>query len=147
MSWSMESVREAALTPAEIFSLYVDPSTWGDWGHNTRWARADGPVVEGSTVHVKAGYGKVYAVLIRRVIPDRYVGCEVRPRGMVLTNSFSVEPAPRGVRIRHEIQVSGAIAPLVRVLLKRLYTRSLAKETRRLVEVATARRAAATTSP
>jgi hypothetical protein len=65
---------------------------------------------------------------------------------MVLNNSFSVEPSPRGVRIRHEIQVSGPVAPLVRVLLKRLYTRLLAKETRRLVELATARRAAAAIS-
>lgn len=138
MSWSIESSREARLTPAEVYRFYADPSTWGSWGHNTKWARADGPVVEGATVHVKAGYGKVYPVLIRRAMPDRFVECEVRPRGMVVVNTYQVEPIADGVRIRHGIEVSGRIARLTKLLqLDKLYTRLLAKEISRLVELAT----------
>lgn len=137
MAWSIESVREANLTPTDIFRLYADPTTWGSWGHNTRWARANGPVVEGATVHVKAGYGTVYPVLIRRLVVDRYIECEVHPPGMVVVNTYEVQPIADGVRIRHTIEVSGRLAGVTKLIqLDRLYTRLLAKETRRLVELA-----------
>lgn len=137
MSWSIESVHEAALTPSQIFRFYTDPSTWGSWGHNTRWARAIGPVVEGAIVEVKAGYGTVYPVRVVRVEPDRLVVCEVRPMGMLVTNTYEVAPSPAGVRIRHAIDVDGKIAGLTRILqFPRLYRRLLDKEIRRLVALA-----------
>ena len=148
MSWSIESVREANLGPSDVFRLYADPSTWGSWGHNTRWARAEGPVVEGATVHVKAGYGKVYPVLIRRLVVDRYIECEVRPAGLVVVNTYDVQPTPNGVRVRHGIEVSGRLARLLNLLfLDKLYSRLLSKETRRLVELAAMRRDAQRPSP
>jgi hypothetical protein len=77
--WTIRSWAQAPVPPEAIFAFYVDPTTWGSWGHNTRWARARGPipVQEGSIVDVKAGYGKVYPVLMRRVVADRYVECEI----------------------------------------------------------------------
>jgi hypothetical protein len=68
VSWTIESVREADVEPAAVFALYADPATWSRWGHNARWARADGPLVEGGTVDVRAGYGSVYHCLIRRAL-------------------------------------------------------------------------------
>ena len=137
MAWSIESVREAALSPSEVFRFYADPSTWGRWGHNTRWARADGPVVEGGIVHVKAGYGAVYAVRVVKVVPDRLIVCEVRPVGLLVTNSYEVEPSGAGVRIRHTIQVAGRLAGLLRVFqMPWFYRRLLAREIRRLVALA-----------
>jgi hypothetical protein len=141
VAWSIESVRDANLSAVDVFRLYADPSTWGSWGHNTRWARADGPIVEGAIVHVKAGYGKVYPVRIRRLVVDRSIECEVRPAGLVVVNSYEVQPTPDGVRIRHRIEVSGRLARLLNLLfLDKLYTRLLSKETRRLVELAARRR-------
>lgn len=137
MAWSIESVHEAALTPSEIYRFYANPSTWGRWGHNTRWARATGPIVEGAIVDVKAGYGTVYGVRLLRVVPDRLVVCEVRPVGMLVTNSYEVEPSAAGVRIRHTIRVDGRLAGLTRLLqLPRLYRGLLDKEIRRLVALA-----------
>jgi uncharacterized protein YndB with AHSA1/START domain len=67
----IESARDAAVAPADVFRLYADPSTWSEWGHNAKWARADGPLVEGGTVDVKAGYGKVYPCHIRSLVDGR----------------------------------------------------------------------------
>ena len=137
MSWSIEASAEARLSPADVFAYYVEPSTWGKWGHNTRWARARGPVVEGATIDVKAGYGKVYPVLVRKIEQDRYIECVVRPPGMVVVNRYAVEPSGGGVRIRHGIEVSGRIAGLTRAMqLDKLYTRLLRKEIRRLIALA-----------
>lgn len=62
MTWSVEHVRVAKVQPDEVFRSYIDPSTWPRWGHNTRWARLEGPYVEGATVLVRAGYEKVWPV-------------------------------------------------------------------------------------
>ena len=134
MSFSIESVREAPASPDAVYRFYIDPSTWGRWGHNTRWARAEGPVAEGSIVHVKAGYGAVYPVRVLRLVPGRLIVCEVKPRGLLVTNSYEVTSAGAGARLRHTIEVEGRIAGLLpRLGFKWLYRRLLAKETRRLV--------------
>ena len=139
MSWTIEASHEAPLAPADVFGYYLDPSTWGKWGHNTKWARARGPVVEGATVDVKAGYGKVYPVLVRKLKRDRYIECEVRPPGMVVVNRYAVEPSELGVRIRHGIEVSGRVAGLTKALrLDKLYTQLLMKEISRLIALAQA---------
>lgn len=141
MSWSIESIREAELAPAEVFALYTDPSTWGSWGHNTRSAHADGAVVEGATVHVEAGYRRTWDVLVRRLEPDRLIETEVHPPGLDIVQRFEVGPTATGVRIRHGIEVDGWAAGFTRLTLKPLYQRWLEKETGRLVALAHRRRA------
>jgi Polyketide cyclase / dehydrase and lipid transport len=141
MAWSIEAVAQAPLSAQQVWAFYGDPSTWGEWGHNTRWARARGPIEAGATVDVKAGYGKVYPVLIRRLVPDRYIECEVRPPGMLVVNSYAVEPVGDGVQIRHGIEVSGRFASIARAIgFDRLYTRLLQREIARLIVLAGARR-------
>ena len=83
MVWSIESVRTANLAPADIFSLYTDPSTWGSWGHNTRGAYAEGPVVEGSIVHVEAGYRRTWDVLVRHLDPNHFIDGSDNTNGVV----------------------------------------------------------------
>lgn len=136
MSWSIDSVREADLAPADVFKLYTDPSTWGSWGHNTRGAHADGPVTEGAIVHVEAGYRKTWDVLVRRIEVDRLIETEVHPPGLDIVQRFEVEPTASGVRIRHEIEVDGWAAGFTRLTLKPFYQRALEKEVERLVDIA-----------
>ncbi len=144
MSWSIENVREAPVQPEEVYGFYIDPSTWGRWGHNTRWARADGPITVGSIVHVKAGYGAVYPVRVLQLEPDRLIVCEVKPRGLLITSSFEVTPVDAGARLRHTIEVGGRFAGVARLLgFAWLYRRLLAKETRRLVALVDVRESAA----
>jgi hypothetical protein len=139
MSWAIEASAEAPLSPEEIFAFYLEPSTWGSWGHNTKWARARGPVVVGATVDVKAGYGTVYPVLVRSLEPDRFIECEVHPPGMVVVNRYAVEPSERGARLRHSIEVSGRLARITKALqFDKLYTSLLRKEIRRLIALAQA---------
>ena len=134
MAFSIESIREAPVQPSEVYRFYIDPTTWGHWGHNTRWARSDGPLAEGSLVHVKAGYGAVYPVRVLQLEPDRLIVCEVRPRGLHITMSFEVTPTDAGASLRHTLEVGGRFAGLARRLgFPWLYRRLLAKETRRLV--------------
>jgi hypothetical protein len=138
-TWTIRSSGTAPVPPATIFAFYVDPTTWASWGHNTRWARARGPVPieEGSIVDVKAGYGKVYPVLMRRVTADRYVECEVHPPGMLVETTFSAEPIDGGCRVEHTITVSGRFARAAKLLrFDRLYTKLLQREIAKLIALA-----------
>ncbi len=137
MTWMIESVRVGVVAPADVFRLYVDPSTWSEWGHNAKWASADGPLVEGGTVNVKAGYGKVYACRIRRLVVGRALELEARPPFMTVTQTYEVEPTAEGARIRHALEISGPLAGVTRLVrLDRIYQGWLDKEVERLIEMA-----------
>ena len=138
MGWTIEAVREAPVTPDAVFALYADPATWSAWGHNATWARADGPLVEGGTVDVRAGYGKVYPCLIRRLVPDRALELVVRPPGMTIVNVYEVAPIPGGgSRIRHAFQIEGPIGSFARLIgLRRVYAKKLHAEVEAVARMA-----------
>jgi hypothetical protein len=142
MGFTIEATRDAAVDPAAVFALYMDPSTWSAWGHNVRWARTEGPLVEGGTVDVRPKYPVTYHCRILRIVPDRLLRIEVRPVGMTIINVYEVEPADGGSRIRHAFEVSGPLSAFLRWLgIPRLYRASLDDEIRHCVEVARARAA------
>ena len=137
MSWKIQTVRDAAVAPADVFRLYADPATWSEWGHNAKWARADGPLVEGGIVDVKAGYGKVYPCRISRFVPDRALELEARPPFMAVLQTYEVDPTSEGSRIRHALEISGPLASVTRLVrLDRVYQGWLDKEVERLIRMA-----------
>lgn len=137
MSWLIESVRDAPVDPAAVWRLYTDPSTWPVWGHNAKWARADGPLVEGGTVDVKAGYGKVYRCRIRRLVAGRAIQFEVRPPLIKVIQTYEVDPTPAGAHIRHAIEISDPLAGLMRLLrVDKVYQGWLDKEVAKLIAMA-----------
>jgi uncharacterized protein YndB with AHSA1/START domain len=137
VSWLIESVRDAPVDPAAVWRLYADPSTWPVWGHNAKWARAEGPLVEGGTVDVKAGYGKVYRCRIRRLVAGRAIVFEVRPPLITVIQTYEVEPTSEGAHIRHAIEISGPLAGLMRLLrVDKVYQGWLDKEVAKLIAMA-----------
>lgn len=129
MSWKIESVLEASVAPAAVFALYLDPDTWSTWGHNATWARANGPLVEGGIVEVRAGYGTVYRCLIRRFEPGRALELVVKPLLMTVINTYEVDAIDGGARIRHALEISGPLATVTRMGgLDRIYQRRLDAE-------------------
>ena len=137
MSWTIDSVCEAAVEPAAVFALYADPVTWSRWGHNATWAHANGPLVEGGTVDVRASYRTVYHCLIRRLEPGRALELVVRPALMTIINVYEVEPTANGARIRHAFEVSGPLASVTRLIgLDRMYQRRLDAEVAAVVRMA-----------
>jgi hypothetical protein len=142
VGYTIEATREAAVDPAAVFALYMDPSTWSVWGHNVRWARSQGPIVEGGTVDVRPKYPVTYHCRVLRLVPDRLLRIEVKPIGMHIVNVYEIEPINGGSRIRHAFEISGPLAELVRWLgIARLYRASLDDEIRHCVEFAQAKSA------
>lgn len=137
MSYTIEATREAAVDPAAVFALYMDPSTWSAWGHNVRWARSDGPLVEGGNVDVRPKYPVTYHCRVLRIVPDRLLRIEVRPIGMTIVNVYEIEPMNGGSRVRHAFEMSGPLSVLLRWMgIARLYRASLDDEIRHCLELA-----------
>jgi hypothetical protein len=142
MSWSMTSVHEADVAPIDVYRYYADPTTWGEWGHNTRWGRPVGPVQPGATVEVRvANYPHTYHVKVRDVQEGRRVVCEVKPVGVTIVSTYDVTPAEGGSRLHHTIEISGRLERGYR-LLEGQYSRMLREETRRLAELVRSQRGA-----
>jgi len=138
--YTIEATRDGVVDPAAVFALYMDPSTWSTWGHNARWARADGPLVEGGTVDVRARYGATYHCRIKRLVPDRALEIEVRPVGLAIVNVYEIEPTADGARVHHAFEMSGPFAGPIRWLgIARLYRRLLDAEIRDVIALAQSR--------
>ena len=136
MTWSMENVYEAAVAPADVFRFYADPATWGDWAHNTAWARAGAPLAQDSPVEVRVrSYPWTYTVRVRELEPGRRMVTEVRPFGVVITSTYEVTPTPAGSRLHHTIALAGPLEALYKGV-RGQYTRMLVEETRRVAELA-----------
>ncbi len=141
MSWMIESVRDAAVAPADVFRLYADWSTWTDWGHSATRVQADGPLVEGGTVDVRAKYGKVYSCRIRRLEQGRALVLEVRPPLLVTIQTYEVEERPAGARVRHALEISGPLSRVLRIGgAPRMYQRELDIEVEKVIALAGAHR-------
>jgi Polyketide cyclase / dehydrase and lipid transport len=142
MGYIIEATREAAVDPGAIWALYMDPSTWSVWGHNVRWARSDGPFLEGGMVDVRPKYPVTYHARVSRLVPERLLRIEVKPIGMHIINVYEIEPTEGGSRIRHALEMSGPLAELARWLgIARPYRSSLDDEIRHCVEFAQTRSA------
>jgi len=140
VGYTIEAIREAAVDPAAIFALYMDPATWSAWGHNVRWARSDGPLVEGGTVDVRPKYPVTYHCRVLRIVPERLLRIEVRPVGMTIVNVYEVEPIDGGSRIRHAFEMWGPLSEILRWLgVARAYRSSLDDEIRHCIEFAQTR--------
>jgi hypothetical protein len=137
MTWSMESVHEAAVVPADVYRYYADPSTWGTWAHNTAWGRALDPMEPGARVAVRIrNYPWTYTVRVRELEPGHRMVSEVRPFGVTITSTYDVQATPDGARLHHTISLAGPLEAAYKLLTRRQYTRMLHAETRRVAELA-----------
>ena len=137
MTWTIETIRDGGVAPADVFRLYADPSTWSAWGHDAKWARADGPLIEGGTVHVRAKYPMTYRCRISRLVDDRVLVLEVDPPQLHVVQTYAVEPTPDGARVRHALEISGRLSGVLRVCgVPWLYQRLLDREVERVIAMA-----------
>jgi hypothetical protein len=136
MSWSMESMHDAAVGAADVYRYYADPATWGEWAHNTAWGRGRAPLEPGDEIAVRVrSYPWTYTVRAVAVDPGRRVVTEVRPFGVTITSTYEVTPTATGSRLHHTISLAGPLEVLYKGV-RGQYTRMLAEETRRVTELA-----------
>ncbi len=137
MTWTVETIRDTTVDPADVFRQYVDPATWVKWGHGARSAHADGPMAEGGTVAVRGKNGMPYVCMIRRLDAGRRLDLEVRTLGMVTKQAYEVEPHEGGARVRHALEISGPASWILRIAgVPGRYQRALDREVHDVIATA-----------
>ncbi len=132
----MESVHEAAVAPADVFRYYADPTTWGEWAHNTAQARGQAVLEVGAAVEVRVrSYPWTYTVRVRELESGRRMVTVVRPFGVTITSTYEVSPTATGSRLHHTISLAGPLEALYKGV-RGQYSRMLIAETRRVSELA-----------
>ena len=142
MAWAIESTRDIATTPATIWRYYTDPATWPRWAHNTAAARFEGQIEVGSEGRVEPKRGRqTIAVRVTVLEPEERLVSEARVPGAVVRFGCRIEPTPTGVRIRHEVGMSGPMAGVYGLMVKRWNARELPEEMERLADLVSGTRA------
>ena len=131
MAWYMRSTRAVAASPEAVYRYYADPSTWGDWAHNTRGASGDPVAAEGAPVRVTDGFRHTWTVHATDVVPGRHVTYVNRLPGVTITSSYDVQSTAIGSTIDHVIEMRGRWDIAYRPL-QPLYGHLLKRETARL---------------
>lgn len=131
MAWYMRSRRAVAASPETVYRYYTEPSTWGDWAHNTRGASGAPVAADGAPVHVTDGFRHTWTVRATDVIPGRHVTYVNQLPGVTITSSYDVRPTADGCAIDHVIEMRGRWELAYRPL-QPLYGHLLKVETERL---------------
>ena len=131
MAWYMRSTRSVAASPETVYRYYADPSTWGDWAHNTRGASGAPVAADGAPVKVTDGFRHTWTVRATGVVTGRRVTYVNQLPGVTISSSYDVHPAPEGCAIVHVIEMRGRWEIAYRPL-QPLYGHLLDLETKRL---------------
>jgi uncharacterized protein YndB with AHSA1/START domain len=133
--WSVESSVEVEATPAEVWRLYADPSTWRQWAHSTAGATADGPLVVGVPITVTPTRGPVQRVRVVALDAERTLSTELNLPGARMSFHYRIEPSTTGCRVHHSVRMDGPLAAAYGVFMRRSNERKLAAETARLADL------------
>ncbi len=109
--------------PSDVFAVWADVARWHEWDPDTRAAQLSGPFAVGSTGRLTPAKGRAVPMRLAVVVPDErfVVECAVLGNRMSFDHRIAREPA--GVRVTHELQLSGWAAGLLwRMLAPQLKT-------------------------
>ena len=110
-------IRSAA-APAAIFDRWADMATWPEWNLDTEWVRLDGQFVEGATGVLKPKGGPKVAFTVERLVPGREFVDVSKLFGARLTFAHTVcELAAGGCEVSVTVTLTGALAPMWRLVL------------------------------
>ncbi|NNN08958.1 MAG: hypothetical protein HKL85_07170 [Acidimicrobiaceae bacterium] len=122
--------------PASFFDRWADVATWSQWDRDIAWARLEGPFAKGSTGIIKPKKGPTTKFVIERLDPGRSFVDVSRLAGARLTFSHLITVETDGrCAIDVTISLSGALAPIWKLLLAKGFTATAQITLDRLVEI------------
>ena len=106
LSFSYRNELLTSATPAALWRLYSDVSTWPRWDGAFEAVTLDGPFAEGSSGTLKLHGQEPLTFKITEVTPERGFVDETEIPGGVVRFRHRIEPAEGGqVRLTHEVEI------------------------------------------
>jgi hypothetical protein len=134
----MTTIATATVTssaaPSAFFAEWADMASWPEWNLDTEWVRLDGPFVEGAGGELKPKGGpKVRFVVARLVDGEEFTDVSTL-LGARLTFRHLVTVAGGRTTVSVEATLTGALAPVWRLILGKGVRDSLQPDLERLVQ-------------
>jgi uncharacterized protein YndB with AHSA1/START domain len=105
-----EQSRETSASPARVWSIWSDTSTWPSWNPDVRAASLEGPFASGTTGSMTTG-ARTHQIRLENVVDGRSFDLVT---SVVPATTFhfhcEIQPAGAGSRISQGIRMSGPLA-------------------------------------
>jgi Polyketide cyclase / dehydrase and lipid transport len=106
LSFTYRNELLTSATPAALWRLYSDVSTWPRWDAALEAVTLDGPFAEGSSGTLKLHGQEPLTFKITEVTPERGFVDETEIPGGVVRFRHRIEPVEEGeVRLTHEVEI------------------------------------------
>ncbi len=135
--WTITAEVKTKAKPRDIWNLWVDVPSWPKWDHELEWCSLDGSFKVGSTGKLKPkGW---FASTFRLISVEEGKSHSDRTEMPFTKVTFHHSLAPCGngqVSIVHRVEVSGLLAPLLWLTMRRAIKKGLPKAVNKLAQMA-----------
>lgn len=111
-------------SPADIFKLWVTPSSWPQWDPEVKEVSFSGSATLGMKGKLKPTSGPASTFEITALEPDSIFTTTSKLPGAKLSFEHRVKPAPQGAEVSVIVAVDGLLASLWSRILKRSLAQS-----------------------
>jgi len=135
--WVVTAKAKTKANPRDIWNLWVDVPSWPKWDHELEWSFLDGPFKVGSTGKLKpkgwfASKFSLVSVEEGKAHSDR---TEMPFTKVIFSHSLTSSENGQ-VAIVHHVEVSGLLAPLLWLTMRRTIKKGLPQAVSRLAQLA-----------
>lgn len=107
--WDYEHSVETGAAQQDIWRLWADVESWGDWNAEIERIEIVGPFAEGATILMTPPGEDAIALQLAEVVPGELFVDEARFDGLLLRTTHRVEKLDGGrVRVTYRMEISGA---------------------------------------
>ena len=111
--WTISATATTTATPSQVWSIYLDFSTWPQWDHGLVSYQPDGPFATGTNGTLQPTGGPTIPFTLDLVEPE-HTFVDRTPLGpdTALIGRHQLTPLPNGnTQITHTIEITGPNAP------------------------------------
>lgn len=135
--WEFQHSVETEKSPAALWRLYSDVSTWPMWDPTIEQVELEGPFVAGATGRMKPVGQDAMAFSITRCVPGEGFDSESALGPVTVRFQHDLEPLPSGgTRLVHGVTISGPAADQMGPQVGPMITADIPGAMMKLVELA-----------
>lgn len=135
--WSISAEALAKAQPSDVWSIWIDVSSWPKWDQELEWSSLNGPFQVGTEGQLKPkGWPPSKFHLISVEENKAHGDKTVMPMTEIIFNHSVATLGNGQVRVVHHVEVRGLLAPLLWLTMRRTLKKGLPKAVSTLAQLA-----------
>lgn len=138
--WNFQADAMARATSQDVWEVWIDVQSWPKWDHDLEWSSLNGPFKVGTEGKLKPKGWPASKFCLTSVEEGKsHSDKTVMPMTEIIFN-HSVTPCNKlEVRIIHRVEVSGLLAPILWMTMRRALKKGMPHAVKRLAQLAESR--------